>query len=53
MTTCSRISPLIGYGASDACVGLCHYMRILEMAEKKRKATLADPELRRKACFGG
>lgn len=35
-------------GETDACVGLCYYMKILEIEKRKRQDILDDPKKRRK-----
>ncbi len=37
-----------GFGETDACVGLCYYMKLLELNKRKREEVMAKPPKMRK-----
>ncbi len=39
---------MTGFGETDACVGLCYYMKLLELQKRKREEALADPNTKRR-----
>ena len=38
----------LGFGETDACVGLCYYMKLLELNKRKREEVMAKPPKMRK-----